>query len=245
MGQLLHSNVRLVPRSTPTGYTKNTIYIEGFPYEIEEAQIRDAFKTCGKIVGVRLPRFHDSGKCRGYGHIEFESIKSVKAALSHDGMKMGKRFLSVKMPLTPRVVAESESKTKTMRPNGCKTVFVKNLPYDATEVTLKEAFKDFGKIASIRLAVWNHTGASKGFGYVEFEREMAAETAMHKKGLTVGGRLVSLDYEAGIPKKSFRVGKLHGVLKQRAQLTFWLVLQRLVGNTGNSRKRAKLVWGSI
>lgn len=104
------------------------------------------------------------------------------------------------------------------RPPGCKTVFVKNLPYDVTEEVVKEAFRFCGKIATVRLAVWQHTQHQKGFCYVEFEQESAAEIAVKKQGeITVGGRRVYVDYETGRPKGSFRTseGRLWTKAQQR------------------------------
>lgn len=64
---------------------------------------------------------------------------------------------------------------------GCRTIFIKNLPYDCTEEALKEAFTFCGKISSVRLALWNHTQKQKGFGYVEFVKENSAEIAVKKQ----------------------------------------------------------------
>lgn len=43
------------------------------------------------------------------------------------------------------------------QPRGCRTVFVKNLPYDADDDGVSEALSGCGRIASVRLAMWNHT----------------------------------------------------------------------------------------
>lgn len=74
-----------------------------------------------------------------------------------------------------------------------------------TEGVVKEAFRFCGKIATVRLAVWQHTQHQKGFCYVDFEQEGAAEIAVKKQGeITVGGRRVYVDYETGRPKGSYR-----------------------------------------
>jgi RNA recognition motif-containing protein len=62
-----------------------TIYVEGLPYAATEQDIRDFFEPCGSIQNIRLPRWHDSGRLRGYGHVEFHNSKSVKKALELDG----------------------------------------------------------------------------------------------------------------------------------------------------------------
>jgi nucleolin len=70
---------------------------------------------------------------------------------------------------------------------------------------VREAFTFCGKIKTVRLAVWQHTQQQKGFCYVQFEKENAAEIAVKKQGaIQVGGRKVFVDYETGAPKASYR-----------------------------------------
>lgn len=91
------------------------------------------------------------------------------------------------------------------QPPGCKTLFVKNLPYNVTEEEVRQAFMVFGKIASVRLAVWGHTQKLKGFGYVEFQAENSAAIAMKKTAdIVIKGRHIICDFETGTPKGSYR-----------------------------------------
>jgi nucleolin len=113
----------------------------------------------------------------------------------------------VDRPQTPRVlaVADRSDKGNITRPAGCRSVFVKNIPYDSTEADMTEAFTVCGPITNIRLAVWGNTKQLKGFGYIDFKREDSAEIAVKKSGkLTVKGRPVLVDFETGAPKASFR-----------------------------------------
>lgn len=63
-----------------------TIYIEGLPFGSNESEVRTFFGECGQIVSVRLPTWHDTGRLKGYGHIEFASSESVTQAFNLDGM---------------------------------------------------------------------------------------------------------------------------------------------------------------
>ena len=92
------------------------------------------------------------------------------------------RFVKISAPKTPRSQASSTPTTATgasattsdnttsattapkVRPVGCKTIFIKNLPYNATEAEIKEVFQVCGPIINVRLASWGHTHATKGFG---------------------------------------------------------------------------------
>lgn len=138
---------------------------------------------------------------------------------------MGKRFIKVEAPMTPRALAAAASagagagaavqgrtgkaassdNDKLVHPPGCRTIFVKNLPYDCSEDNLREAFKVYGKISSVRIARWNHTNQSKGFGYVEFVAENSANIAVRKSGeVVLSGRVTMCDFDTGRVKGSFR-----------------------------------------
>ncbi len=49
-----------------------------------------------------------------------------------------------------------------------KKLFVGNLSWKATEDSLRPVFEAFGKVVSIKI-ITDHTGRSKGFGFVEME----------------------------------------------------------------------------
>ena len=58
-----------------------------------------------------------------------------------------------------------------------KKLFVGNLSWKATEESLKPVFEAFGKVVSIKI-ITDHTGRSKGFGFVEMETAEEAENAI-------------------------------------------------------------------
>ena len=187
-----------------------TIYMEGLPFEASEMDVRAFFRPAGgSITSCRLPTWHDSGRLRGYGHVEFDSEEACKKALELDGSYMKKRFIKIERPRVPRILQQAAmDKSKIVRPAGCKSVFVKNIPYDTTEEDMREAFKVCGVIDNVRLALWGHTNQLKGFGYVDFKREDSAEIAVKKTGsITMKGRALLIDFETGQAKMSFKKQK--------------------------------------
>lgn len=184
----------------------NTVYVSGLPFECTDEEVRDFFKDCGTIKAVRLPKWHDSGKLRGYGHVEFASSAAALAALELSGQYIHDRFINVDRPMVPRALqGDTQSTQPKERPPGCKTIFIKNLPYDITEDELRQGFMVYGPIASIRLASWSHTQNLKGFGFVDFRREDSAEIAVKKTGsITIRDRVTVVDYEVRSAKKSFK-----------------------------------------
>lgn len=62
-----------------------TVYVEGLPFASNEGEVRSFFSECGQILSVRLPTWHDTGRLKGYGHIEFASKDAVAQAFNLDG----------------------------------------------------------------------------------------------------------------------------------------------------------------
>jgi nucleolin len=197
-----------VPENAKRFNNTRTIYVEGLPFSARESDIRSFFESCGTIVSIRLPTWHDSGRLRGYGHIEFTDDEAAAAAFDLDGcdFRDSGRYLKIQRPMTPRLFQNDNPEEKAKaKPVGCRCVFVKNLPYEVTEDEIIEAVKVCGPILKVRLAVWGHTNTLKGFGYIDFKREDSAEIAVKKSGqLSVKGRPLVIDYETGAPKGSFR-----------------------------------------
>lgn len=81
-----------------------TIYVEGISYQATEEDLTRFFqdKGCGKVVAVRMPRYQDSGRPRGYAHLDFKKPEGVAKALTLNGVTMMGRYLSVQRANEPR-----------------------------------------------------------------------------------------------------------------------------------------------
>ncbi|KAI9987861.1 hypothetical protein PInf_024116 [Phytophthora infestans] len=190
--------------------TEATVYVEGIPYKASEGDIVTHFSSCGTVREVRMPRYQDSGKPRGYAHVVFDDEAALEKALELDGQYLFNRYLSIRRAEAPRAV-EMALKEKTQNATkkavkGCRTVYIKQLPYEVEEDTIRQALASCGTITSVRLPIWNHTKKLKGFGYVEFSSEDEALAAARRSGMKIGDRmvLISLDVAGSAPKASFR-----------------------------------------
>lgn len=73
-------------------------------------------------------------------------------------------------------------------------IYVGNLSYDITEDKLKEVFGEYGNVAGVNLVKDRYTGQSKGFAFVEMERQFDAEEAIKKlNGSLVNGRSLKVN----------------------------------------------------
>jgi|GEM_PF-651859 len=70
-----------------------------------------------------------------------------------------------------------------------KRLYVGNLSYQTTEVTLSDLFGAIGEVISVNLITNSVTGRSRGFAFVEMAEESAAQKAINQlDGKTVDGR---------------------------------------------------------
>ncbi len=59
-----------------------------------------------------------------------------------------------------------------------KKMYVGNIPYNATEVELREMFSEIGEIDSLKIMKDQFTDRSKGFGFIEMVNEEDAKKAI-------------------------------------------------------------------
>lgn len=68
-------------------------------------------------------------------------------------------------------------------------LYIGNLPYSVADNQLNELFASYGEIVSAVVIKDKHSGRSKGFGFVEFADESAAQAALAEmNGKEVDGR---------------------------------------------------------
>ena len=80
------------------------IYVGNLPYEATEAELEKLFGEFGEVLSVALPTDRDTGRPRGFGFIEMESMEASKAIAATNGRDFGGRTLNVSeaKPREPR-----------------------------------------------------------------------------------------------------------------------------------------------
>jgi len=73
-------------------------------------------------------------------------------------------------------------------------LYVGNLPFSATDDSLREMFGQAGQVESARIITDRDTGRSKGFGFVEMSTEQEASEAINKfNGTELDGRSLTVN----------------------------------------------------
>lgn len=79
-------------------------------------------------------------------------------------------------------------------------IFVGNLPFSATEGTLREMFEPFGEIISLNLISDRETGRPRGFGFVEMNNTDGDKAIKALNNSEVDGRNIKVNQAE--PRKS-------------------------------------------
>ena len=194
----------------------NGIFISGIPYLTKEEELKDLFSKYGTITEIKLPKYQDSGKNRGYCHIYYDSKKSALKALELNNYTIGNRYLTVEMAKMNKEELNDEIKTKKQNKINqskvsinCTTAFVKNLPYDISEKEVGDKFRSCGKIKSLRFVYNSKNKKFKGFCFIQFNEHKSLLKALELNGKEFKGRILKVDFDEGKPKKSYKYDNEH------------------------------------
>ena len=73
-------------------------------------------------------------------------------------------------------------------------LYVGNLPYNTTEEDLRSLFSQYGNVDNVAVVTDRDTGRSRGFGFVEFQDDNEARTAISAlSGQEYGGRALTVN----------------------------------------------------
>jgi len=79
-------------------------------------------------------------------------------------------------------------------------LYVGNFPYSVDEAQLRGIFAAYGEISDIKLITDRDTGRPKGFGFITFATQAAAEKALEQNGKDVGGRPLKVNVATDKPR---------------------------------------------
>ncbi|MDD9952630.1 MAG: RNA-binding protein [Zetaproteobacteria bacterium] len=85
-----------------------------------------------------------------------------------------------------------------------KKLFVGGLSWNTDDALLRETFERFGAVSDARVVFDRETGRSRGFGFVTFDEEEAAKSAITAMdGQNLDGRNIRVNEAQERPPRSF------------------------------------------
>ncbi|KAG6499360.1 polyadenylate-binding protein 2-like [Zingiber officinale] len=158
-----------------------SLFVGDLQPNVTETQLFELFRQIGPVVSVRLCL--DSRTNRSLGHAYVNYSNPTDAAMALDVLNF--------TPIHNRPIRIMYSiHDPSISINGAANIFIKNLDKTIGNKELHEIFCSFGNILSCKVAI-DAFGQSKGYGFVQFEQEEAAQNAINRlNGMLVNDKLV-------------------------------------------------------
>ncbi|XVF39006.1 hypothetical protein PTKIN_Ptkin01aG0001200 [Pterospermum kingtungense] len=163
------------------GYVNVSLYVGDLEENVVEGQLYDLFSQVGTVASVRICRDQNKRSSLGYAYVNYTNYQDAAHA---------KEIFNF-TPINGRPIRIMFSqRDPSLRKTGYANVFIKNLDPAIDNKALYDTFAAFGPVLSCKVAT-DRNGQSKEFGYVQFENEEAAQSAIKRlNGMLINDKQV-------------------------------------------------------
>jgi polyadenylate-binding protein len=148
------------------------IFIKNLDKSIDNKILYDTFSSFGNILSCKIST-DEAGNSKGFGFVHYETGEAAEQAINLCNGKL----LNGKKIFVGLFVAKKERQASLDAAPKWTNIFVKNLPKTIDDAKFNETFSKYGKITSAAL-MKDENGASKGFGFIIYEKHEEAKAAI-------------------------------------------------------------------
>lgn len=166
------------------------MFVGGLSWETTEDGLRGYFSKYGEISDSVVMRDSSTGRSRGFGFVTFTNTSATAAVLAETHTLDGKT-------IDPKLAVPREHKPSPLGSDfRTKKLFVGGVAPTTTDDLLKRYFEKYGKVVEALLMTDRDTGRPRGFGFVTFESEDAADAACEQKFHEIDGKPVRTHFNS-------------------------------------------------
>ncbi|GMH41513.1 hypothetical protein BSKO_09423 [Bryopsis sp. KO-2023] len=178
-----------------------TIFAYNLNLKAEDRDIYEFFSKAGKVIDVKIIMDRNTRKSKGFAYVEFENQEDVLNALALTGQVLMGQAVMVKASEAEKNLAweaqqqqqQNQAAAAALLGTGLGTstgpckLCISSLHVGIQENDLRKIFEPFGELDFIQV-VKDSSGASQGYGYVQFKLMSDATKAMQQlNGLEIVG----------------------------------------------------------